>query len=428
MIEGRSLRTGIEEQVKVSAPLRNFLRSSSGNIAMMFGLALPALLGSAGVAMDFSMYHMKSTALQAAADASALAGAKELAVATSSDSIITSSALAFLAEELRGKDENAVGIVTVDHKKNTVNVRVSEDWTPSFAHFFGADITPVVASATGTLAGSANICVLTLNPNSNKSLHMDKSARMTATGCGVYSDSTHNIGLTVDQGAALKAEMVCSAGGVKQKGTISPAVITDCPVVADPLASRPAPKVLGCDFNNTVISAGTQILDPGVYCGGLTVTGTAKVTLTAGDYIITGAPLTVSGNATFTGTHVGFYLDGDAALIDFSGPSTISLSGSISPEMAGLLFFEDRNAAVGRKHNIKSSNAQNLTGTIYLPRGYLLVDPNAVVANKSAYTAIIVDRLELTEGPELVLNSNYGATDVPVPAGIRSSSSVVLIN
>ena len=67
-----------------------------------------------------------------------------------------------------------------------------------------------------------------------------------------------------------------------------------------------------------------------------------------------------------------------------------------------------------------------LTGTIYLSRGQLLVDPNNAVAEDLAYTAIIANRLELTEGPELVLNSDYGATDVPVPAGIQSTAQVVL--
>jgi len=94
--------------------------------------------------------------------------------------------------------------------------------------------------------------------------------------------------------------------------------------------------------------------------------------------------------------------------------------------MAGLLFFEDRSVSLGRTHHIKSTNVDVLTGTIYLSRGKLLIDPNSQIAEDSAYTAIIVRQLELTEGPELVLNSDYGATDVPVPAGIRSSAEVVL--
>ncbi len=58
---------------------------------------------------------------------------------------------------------------------------------------------------------------------------------------------------------------------------------------------------------------------------------------------------------------------------------------------------------------------RELTGTIYLPNGKLFINPNAQVAEQSAYTAIVSYQLELTEGPELVLNSDYGSTKVPVP-------------
>ena len=90
----------------------------------------------------------------------------------------------------------------------------------------------------------------------------------------------------------------------------------------------------------------------------------------------------------------------------------LSIASSTNAEMSGLLFFEDRAATADRQHHIDSTNAQVLTGTIYLSQGYLKVDPNASVANKSAYTAIIANRLELSSGPELILNSDYGATEI----------------
>jgi hypothetical protein len=61
-------------------------------------------------------------------------------------------------------------------------------------------------------------------------------------------------------------------------------------------------------------------------------------------------------------------------------------------------------------HKISSSNTQTLTGTVYLPTGKLRVDPGARVAENSAYTAIIAREIEIDQGPELVLNSDYGAT------------------
>jgi hypothetical protein len=156
------------------------------------------------------------------------------------------------------------------------------------------------------------------------------------------------------------------------------------------------------------------------------IKGNASVTFTPGTYIIKDGKFIVSDDAKITGDHVGFYLLGTTSIINFSDDASVTLSGAVDGNMAGLLFFEDRSAPIDRKHHIQSTNVDVLTGTIYLSRGELLIDPNSPVAKDSAYTAIIAHRLELTEGPELILNSDYGATDVPVPAGIRSSAQVVL--
>jgi hypothetical protein len=55
---------------------------------------------------------------------------------------------------------------------------------------------------------------------------------------------------------------------------------------------------------------------------------------------------------------------------------------------ASFLFFEDRNAPQLREHRIASDNAHTLLGTIYLPRGRLVVDSSKPVAAKSAFTII----------------------------------------
>jgi hypothetical protein len=86
--------------------------------------------------------------------------------------------------------------------------------------------------------------------------------------------------------------------------------------------------------------------------------------------------------------------------------------------MAGILFFEDRAASPGSKHKILSNNAHTLLGTIYLPRGLLFIDANRPISQRAAYTIIIASQIEMISGPELFLNTNYGATTVPVPAGV----------
>ena len=70
------------------------------------------------------------------------------------------------------------------------------------------------------------------------------------------------------------------------------------------------------------------------------------------------------------------------------------------------------------KNKISSDNARLLLGTIYFPEGDLEIDSGGKVADESAYTAVIANRIRLNCGPTLVLNSDFDKTTVPVPEGM----------
>jgi hypothetical protein len=168
-----------------------------------------------------------------------------------------------------------------------------------------------------------------------------------------------------------------------------------------------------------VVTGGTQSLNPGVYCGGLRVTGGAVVTLNPGVFIIKDGPLKVDNNSSLSGSDVGFYLTGSGAVLNFdAGNNVVSLGAPTSGALAGLLFFEDRAAPVGQNHQILSDQARMLLGTIYLPQGNFNVGANNPVADQSAYTILVTNTISAAAGPNLVLNSNYGASTVPVPDGV----------
>jgi hypothetical protein len=149
----------------------------------------------------------------------------------------------------------------------------------------------------------------------------------------------------------------------------------------------------------------------------------AEVKFRPGIYVIKDGPLVVSGKINFTGKDVGFYLVGDLTSFSFSKNVAIDISAPRDGPMAGILFFEDRNAPPLRSHAIKSDFARVLTGTIYLPQGVLKIDASKKVAQESAYTVVISRELKLYSGPHLILNSNYGDTDVPLPEGLRGAAS-----
>jgi Flp pilus assembly protein TadG len=407
--------------------IRRFRRHATGTIAVIFALAAPAILAVAGVAVDFLFYSVVRTHLQTAADSAATAGAREFSVAGVKDSQVEALVQAFLKNGIDERNGPASFEIKIDRKKSTVAVSVKQDWTPFFAHFLDSGITPVHVGATAALAGTTNVCVLTLDPVRGAALHLDMIARLEANDCATYSDSTNIRGIQVDALATVEADLICSAGGVLGLLTkMTPAPTTDCPVLPDPLEKRQPPAAGSCDHNKLVIKNAAKTLHPGTYCGGIAITGKSNVRFSPGIYVIKDGPFTVANKSAIDGTDVGFYLTGDKAMIDFSGNTTISLSGAEKGTMAGLLFFEDRGAKLDRVHRIKSANAHELTGTIYLPRGKLFIDPNTPVAADSAYTAIVARQLELTQGPTLVLNSDYGATSVPVPDGIKVTGTVVL--
>jgi len=73
------------------------------------------------------------------------------------------------------------------------------------------------------------------------------------------------------------------------------------------------------------------------------------------------------------------------------------------------------------EHQINSDRAKVLTGTIYLPKGLLLIDSRQPVADQSPFTVFVVNKLDIYDGPNLVLNANYNASPVPVPGGLNAA-------
>jgi Flp pilus assembly protein TadG len=404
-----------------------FIASEAGALALSFAIAAPALLVMAGMATDYAFMVRYRTELQAVADAAAIAGARELSLANANQSQIIAASASFANYNLK-QFETKAGSVDVDAQvieaSTAVKVMLTRTWTPFFAHLLFNDVTPITVSATARVVGG-KICVVGLSTSSLTSVHMDNTSQLDAAQCGVYSLTPGSVSLQVDRDATLRAQLICVSGGYKSSSgsSISPAPVTDCPAIIDPLEDRLGPSLGGCLAVDLIVQSDT-VLSPGTYCGGLKIQNGATVTFSPGTYVIKDGKFSVN-NATITGDGVGYFLTGTGAVLDFAATSSISLSAPVSGDMAGLLFFEDRDSPTLQLHIVRSNDARQLVGTIYLPRGILRIEANAPVADESAYTAIVAWRLQLKEGPNLVLNADYSATDVPVPKAL-SGGRVVL--
>src|SRR4029077_1209620 len=102
----------------------------------------------------------------------------------------------------------------------------------------------------------------------------------------------------------------------------------------------------GCDVTNLIINSGIRILNQGVFCGGITISGSAAVTFNPGLYVIKpigGLPagLVINSSGTVSGDGVTFY-NGAA-----SRPLSVSCTGTVSPippnsgPCAQILMFQE---------------------------------------------------------------------------------------
>ena len=411
-----------------------FWSDTRGHMAIIFTLALPALLAMGGLAVDYAAWTGQARRLQTIADISALTAAKELYLANVDEGQVSSVADSVAQAQLALDDTHNAPIsvsAQVTNDGDSVEVVLSQDRKGIFANFMVSSLTPLQSRAVARAVGGGRLCVLALDESASTALDMSQEGEITAPTCAVYSNATGSAGIDLSNKAQLTAELICSAGGADgSSSAYAPSATTDCPQVDDPLAGRPAPSVGACDFTNFKMKNGRssplKVLQPGVYCGGLAISG-GEVVFEPGIYVIKDGELWINSGAQISGENVGIYFAGAKTNFYLESNSVVNLTAPKDGPMAGILFFQDRNANDGVVYEISSNQASILLGTIYLPHGELAVSSNARVADQSAWTAIIVQKLTVSAKSDLVLNTGYGQTDIPVPSGVNQAGGTIVL-
>jgi hypothetical protein len=396
-------------------------------------MALPVFALTGG-AIDFVIFSNQKTKLLAAAESAALASVLELGLSSTKEADVQPIAETYIFSNFR--DDGAVSrgasddlkVETVASKsKATVRVDLAYYWQPIFAHLAFDTVMPIRVSATAALAGVQSICVIALDEAASSSLNMSATSKITANKCGIYANSTSKKAITVVAAANMASAATYTSGGYTGPATsYSPKPVTDSPPIKDPLMDRPAPPIGSCK-EKVSVKSGTLTLDPGTYCGGITTNGKVTLKFRPGTYVIKDGPLKVDGDSTVIGNNVGFYFTGDKAIFEFGVSTQAALTAPKDGPMAGILFFEDHGAPSNRDFVIRSKDAELFEGTVYLPKGKLIIDKESRIGQKSAWTAIITNRIEIKKGPKVVINANYADSSIPVPSGIAPQNGRAIL-
>ena len=465
-------------------------RSQAGQAILMVSMGIAFLMGILGLVVDVGWGYYRKQVAQAAADAAAMAAvtaagtgtvscgtggvvcqaATSCSSATSGTNIYAGCEYA-VANGISNANMTMTSNVTSPYNGAAVNywvtAQASESLPLKFLRVLGLGNGTVRASATAGQVGSAGTgggCIYTLDHSSSQALYLN-GANLVLT-CGVYVNSSNSTSAFELNSAAsylcygssagtcssgtLPLNMVtgagidCSGCGCRDSSaygssnnpsnTITCAPPTYGSAVTDPLASVPAPSYSGCNQTSYSWSnlSPAQTINPGVYCGGIKITG-GNVTLNPGTYILNGGGLEIEGsNTTVTGTGVYFYNTSNgyaAGPLLMSGQPTVSLKAPTSGTYEGILFMQDHNVCPSSTGTINGNTNIHINGTIYLHcTNSSYVAQSMLYTGESTsgfYSALVVDTLQINGQSNLVLDPTGGQN---TGIGLGGGSKTSLIN
>jgi len=385
---------------------------------VIFALAVPVIGVLACAGIDLAQVSSDRSAMQDAADATALAMAKQLGVATAPGIISRA--------QLYAKQELGV-VASRDHLKvaTTIasdNSSVTVSLTGKRSSFFGNLLPPggwsMHAQATAATLGQMPLCVLSSGAANGQDVALGDTSLMTAPKCLVQS----NADISVAGGAALSAGLAQAAGTAS--GSITPAAQTGSPTIADPFATMSIgapPSLLGlCNIvGDLVYNVGVNVLSPGIHCGNIIVRQGASVVLLPGEHYFSQGSLILQQNSSLTGSNVVLVFD-KTATFAFNDQSVVTLTGRTSGQYAGFVIATTRDNT--STLTISSTSARQLEGAIYIPNATLAVSGvNNTVNDQAAWTVVIAQAIQMSGSANLVVNANYAGSTVPVPAGVGAN-------
>jgi len=339
-------------------------RSTRANVATIFALSLPIVVGAAGFGVETSYWYYNSLRLQATADAAAYAGALEQISGSDKPTIIAA------ATQSAATNGLGSGTITVNTPpasgpntaKKAVEVIVGQNLNRMFTSIFTQGQVPEQARAVALIINASKACVLALDPSASQAALFSGNTSVKIIGCSVMANSIASDAIKLQGSAALQADCLISGGGVSLSNpvtTICAAPITQALPAADPFADLPAPAA-----SNPCQNANKSTLKPGTYCSGLSLSGT--VTLQPGVYVIQSGDFKVNANANVSGDGVTIYLAGGSR-VSMNGNATVSLSAPTSGIYSGVLMYGDR-TSTGGQSTFNGTADSLLTGALYFPK------------------------------------------------------------
>jgi Flp pilus assembly protein TadG len=448
------------------------LADESGQTVIVAALAMTIIIAFLGLAIDVGHLRLVKRNLQTAADAAALAGALEVRICggvancpamqaaaknalvengvtvavanvTTACPVSAGAALSMMISNPTcfngAKDPNA-------GRLNYVEVVLSEKVKTHFAQIVGFNNVPISVRAEAA-RGISGPCIYALDPSASGAISVVAGIGVRST-CAIVAESNSPSAVTCLVGLILSAPRILVTGGTAGLlcGSTPPATtgvaVRNPP---DPLGYLPAPddgstkcgKSTGSPYSGSssavnILLGGTVVFNPGVYCGGISITAAllSNIVFNPGIYVLRqgtgplgvtsgGLNITLSLLSTISGQGVMFYNEGAQGSLSVTAPavlglSNFSLTAPTTGTYAGVLFFQAHGVTASGTFVANLLSGSALTGAIYEPDALVTYGVGAI---NSTYNILVAKDIQFNVNVLSTIGSNYAALQSGSPLG-----------
>jgi len=404
--------------------------AASGQVMVLICLAMVTIMGLIGLVADVGSLQAQKQRLQIAADSAALAAAQEFSYG---DSVAAGKADAATNGFTNGQNGIVVAINNPPlsgpnaGKSGYIEAIVTRPEPTFFLRVLGLTTISLSAPAVSGVGNGPN-CIYVLDPSAASAMNLNGNINI-QSGCGLLVDSSSSSGLFVNGNISVTASTIGVVGGYSSNGNVTWAPTPKKGILAasDPLAYVQAPSYGACGYNSFSLSGNygssgsPYVMNPGVYCGGMSFNGNFYLKFNSGTYVIAGGGINVNGNATMTGTGVTFYNtigSGGYKGIILNGNVVLNLSAPTSGTLSGILFYQDRTIPAGSAGSIINGNSgSTIDGALYFPTTTLTYNGNS---STNGYSIIVADKWIANGNSNLKNNYTSLASGSPIKGLVLS--------
>ncbi|QEL17642.1 pilus assembly protein TadG-related protein [Limnoglobus roseus] len=379
-----------------------------GAVLAKVAICLPVLIGVVALNLDGGRTMDERRRAQAAADAAALAAGADLYAHFSANKGLDPAGTArAAAEQVAAANGYPAPTVTVTippasgpyaGQAGHAEVSIATTLDATFGRVFTAEAAAVSARAVGR-GEPLKFGIIALN-RTKAGAFTSTAAAFALVARPLVVNSNHPRALVNSSLVWLSLAPIKVTGGIDNSGllAVTTKARTGVPPTYDPLAFLPVPDTAGMPVRSATpltLNGLIYTLQPGVYKGGIRITGLSVVVMQPGVYVMEGGGFRVDGLATVAGLGTMVYNTTSptypAGPISVSGVGKVVMTAPLSGTYQGLNFFQHRGLA--QPISLTGLGLTTITGVIYAASAAVTLTGSVAIGLDILGGAYVVDTL-----------------------------------